>query len=90
VTRVAALAFGVGLALLGSAGAATTATPGVTATTVLLGSTGPLAEPGGVLRGAEAYFRYVNARGGVNGRRIVFGSTTTTATRRRRRRTRAG
>ena len=25
-----------------------------------------------VARGADAYFKYVNARGGVNGRRIVY------------------
>ncbi len=64
------------LVVLGAAGARTTATPGLTPTTVLLGSSGPLtgeaAAAAGVLRGAEAYFKYVNARGGVNGRRIAF------------------
>ena len=48
----------------------------MTARSVLLGSSGPLSgeasAAGGVLRGAEAYFKYVNARGGVNGRKIAF------------------
>lgn len=73
--RMTALAVpGLALALLASAGARETATPGVTSSSILLGSSGPLtgeaAAAGGVLRGAEAYFKYVNARGGVNGRRI--------------------
>src|SRR3712207_1902753 len=52
------------------------ADPGVTATTVTIGGTVPLsgvaASYASVGRGAEAYFKYVNARGGVNGRRIVY------------------
>ena len=43
---------------------------------ITLGSSGPLtgeaAAAAGVLRGAEAYFKYVNSRGGVNGRKIDF------------------
>jgi branched-chain amino acid transport system substrate-binding protein len=74
IARVVVAAVAVGV--VATAGAATTATPGVTAKTILLGSTGPLsgdaAAAGAVLRGADAYFRYVNARGGVNGRRIAF------------------
>jgi len=70
---VAALA---ALALAGFAAAATTATPGVTPTTIAIGSSGPLtgeaAAAAGVLRGADAYFKYVNARGGVYGRKISF------------------
>jgi branched-chain amino acid transport system substrate-binding protein len=62
------------LTLAGIAGASTTATPGVTSSTITLGSSGPLtgeaAAAAGVLRGAEGYFKYVNARGGVNGRKI--------------------
>jgi branched-chain amino acid transport system substrate-binding protein len=52
------------------------ATPGVTATTILLGGTAPLS--GGasfyapVAVGAKVYFDYVNARGGVNGRKIEY------------------
>ena len=50
--------------------------PGVTPTQILIGGTGPLTgdesayEP--VLSGAQAYFAYVNARGGVYGRKIVY------------------
>jgi branched-chain amino acid transport system substrate-binding protein len=64
------------LLVAGIATASTTATPGVSATTITLGSSGPLtgeaAAAAGVLRGAEGYFKYVNARGGVNGRKIDF------------------
>jgi len=56
--------------------AASAANPGVTAKAIAIGSSGPLTgESGGaagLLRGADAYFRYVNARGGVNGRKIAF------------------
>ena len=73
--RVAAVAF-VALALAASAGGATTADPGVTSSTVLLGGTVPLtgeaAAFGTVGPGAKAYFDYVNAKGGVNGRKIEY------------------
>jgi branched-chain amino acid transport system substrate-binding protein len=66
----------VALALTASAGAATAAEPGVTPTKVVIGGTVPLsgeaAAFGSVGPGALAYFRYVNARGGVNGRRIEY------------------
>jgi len=56
------------------AGAAST--PGVTPTTITLGGTAPLSGPaaafGSVARGSDAYFRYVNARGGVHGRKIAY------------------
>jgi len=52
------------------------ADPGVTRTSITIGGTVPLtgvaAAYGPVGRGAEAYFKYVNANGGVNGRRIVY------------------
>ncbi len=52
------------------------ATPGVTATTITIGGTVPISGPaaafGSVGKGADAYFRYVNARGGVHGRKIVY------------------
>ena len=52
------------------------AVPGVTATTITLGGTAPLSGPatafGSVARGSDAYFRYVNSRGGVHGRKIVY------------------
>jgi ABC-type branched-subunit amino acid transport system substrate-binding protein len=64
------------LVLAGIAAASPSATPGVTSSTITLGSSGPLtgeaAAAAGVLRGAEGYFKYVNARGGVNGRKIDF------------------
>ncbi|HVV59749.1 MAG TPA: ABC transporter substrate-binding protein [Gaiellaceae bacterium] len=56
--------------------AGTTATPGITKTSVTIGGTFPLtgaAQLYGVIPKAEnAYFQYVNAHGGVNGRKINF------------------
>jgi len=59
-----------------AAGARPADTPGITATQILLGATGPLTgsesqyQP--VLSGAQAYFSYVNDHGGVLGRKIVY------------------
>jgi len=65
VAAAAALAFG-----------APTATPGVTPTAITIGGTipitGPAAAYGSVGRGADAYFKYVNSKGGVFGRKIVY------------------
>jgi branched-chain amino acid transport system substrate-binding protein len=73
--RAAAIAL-VGLVLAGTAGAAPAADPGLTSSTVLLGGTVPLtgeaAAFGSVGPGAKAYFDYVNAKGGVNGRTIEY------------------
>jgi branched-chain amino acid transport system substrate-binding protein len=73
--RAAAVAL-VALALAASAGAALAEDPGVSSTSVLLGGTVPLtgeaAAFGTVGPGAKAYFDYVNAKGGVNGRRIEY------------------
>ena len=59
--RVAAL---LALVLASTAGAASTADPGVTATSILLGGTVPLSGEasafGSVGPGAKAYFDYVN------------------------------
>jgi len=59
-----------------SAGARPVATPGVSATEIQLGSSVPLsgeaAIAGNVARGIEAYFKYVNDKGGVFGRKITF------------------
>jgi branched-chain amino acid transport system substrate-binding protein len=59
-----------------AAGAGRADTPGVTATQILLGGTGPLSGPESqyepVLTGAQAYFSYVNDHGGVFGRKIVY------------------
>lgn len=59
-----------------TAGAARQADPGVTPTAVVLGGTVPLsgeaAAFGAVGPGAKAYLDYVNAKGGVYGRRIDY------------------
>ncbi len=53
-----------------------TADPGITGNSILIGGTTPLSGVASayasVARGAEAYFKYVNARGGVNGRKITY------------------
>ena len=65
-------------AILGAtaAGARTTADPGVTADSILLGGTTPLSGPASayssVARGADAFFKSVNAKGGVAGRTITY------------------
>jgi branched-chain amino acid transport system substrate-binding protein len=60
----------------GAAGARPLATPGLTATEIHLGSSVPLSGEasiaGNVARGADAYFKYVNDKGGVFGRKISF------------------
>ena len=69
----------IGIAVASTAGAASQSTPGVTANQVTIGGTFPLSEaatPNGAslyatIAGAEqAYYGYVNAHGGVNGRTI--------------------
>jgi branched-chain amino acid transport system substrate-binding protein len=59
-----------------SAGASSNATPGVTATSILLEGTFPLSGPASgyapIPAGMGAYFSYVNAHGGVNGRKIKW------------------
>src|SRR6266516_3671709 len=56
------------------ASGAPTATPGITRTQVVIGGTVPLSGPAAayasVAKGAQAYFKYVNAHGGVNHRKI--------------------
>jgi branched-chain amino acid transport system substrate-binding protein len=60
----------------GTAAARPTADPGVSAREILIGGTVPLsgiaASYASVGRGAEAYFKHINARGGVFGRRITY------------------
>lgn len=74
--RRAVLAGAVVLLLAATAGAASVADPGLTPTTIVLGGTVPLsgeaAAFGSVGPGAKAYFAYVNAKGGVNGRKIDY------------------
>ena len=74
---VGALAVGLPAASARSgADAVRTAEPGVTASRIAIGGTVPLSGPASsyasVARGAAAYFGHVNARGGVNGRRIDY------------------
>jgi branched-chain amino acid transport system substrate-binding protein len=56
--------------------ARTAADPGVTPTSILLGGTDPLsgvaAAYASVAVGASAYFKYVDSKGGVNGRQINY------------------
>jgi ABC-type branched-subunit amino acid transport system substrate-binding protein len=68
-------------AACGSSSSGTTANsasaPGVTATTVTIGSTQPLTGPAApgyseIAPASNAYFKYVNAHGGVNGRKITY------------------
>lgn len=84
-TRTAALALLAATALLaaacssssGSGSAASgSSAPGVTSTSILFGQTvpktGPAALYGESTAGVQAYFDYVNAHGGVHGRKIHF------------------
>jgi ABC-type branched-subunit amino acid transport system substrate-binding protein len=61
----------------GTAGAATSSAPGVTSNSITVGSisteTGTLASNfGSLIYGEKAYFDYINAAGGVNGRKINY------------------
>jgi branched-chain amino acid transport system substrate-binding protein len=64
------------LVVVAAAGARPVATPGVTSSSILIGGTIPLtgeaAAAAGVARGADAYFKYVNAKGGVFKRKITY------------------
>ena len=66
----------VALGLLPGALARTAEDPGITPRSILIGGTVPLTGDevayAAVARGAEAYFKHVNARGGVHGRRIEY------------------
>ncbi len=60
-----------------SKGALTASAPGITATTITIGSHQPLTGPAApgyseIAPAANAYFKYVNAHGGVFGRKIVY------------------
>jgi branched-chain amino acid transport system substrate-binding protein len=81
VTLRTALATALAVALATATGAAAridarAADPGVTSNRVVIGGTVPLSGPASsfaaVGPGAQAYFKYVNARGGVHGRRIDY------------------
>ena len=71
---VLTLALGATAALAGVG--RTAADPGVTDREIVIGATTPLSGPfssvSSVTIGASAYFKYVSANGGVNGRKITF------------------
>jgi len=60
----------------GGGGGGAKADPGITDTTIKLGGSYPFSGPasayGTIGEGAKAYFKYLNAKGGVNGRKIEF------------------
>ncbi|HEY3843223.1 MAG TPA: ABC transporter substrate-binding protein [Acidimicrobiales bacterium] len=61
----------------GLAGAAASTAPGVTATSITVGSistqTGPISSNfRSLIYGERAYFDYINAKGGINGRKIAY------------------
>jgi branched-chain amino acid transport system substrate-binding protein len=76
VSRAVAALGAAALLAVPAASATRNSTPGISPTQIVLGATGPLSgsesqyEP--VLSGANAYFSYVNAQGGVYGRKIVY------------------
>jgi branched-chain amino acid transport system substrate-binding protein len=66
----------VALVAVAGASARGSDSPGVTSTSVTIGGTVPLsgiaAAYAAVAKGADAYFRFVNSNGGVNGRKIDY------------------
>jgi ABC-type branched-subunit amino acid transport system substrate-binding protein len=76
VTRALAAAV-LALALAAGASGATGADPGISSDSILIGGTAALSGPESayyapVAKGAQAYFAYVNAHGGVFGRKIEY------------------
>src|SRR4029077_8038530 len=63
-------------AVVVTAGAAPSAAPGVAAKSIMLEGTFPLSGPASgyapIPSRMQAYFSYANAKGGVNGRKIIF------------------
>jgi branched-chain amino acid transport system substrate-binding protein len=77
VTRSAAVACALlGALALGLGGAQADDSTGVTATSILIGGTDPLSGPAAAFEsiayGAEGYFKYVNDKGGIFGRKITY------------------
>jgi ABC-type branched-subunit amino acid transport system substrate-binding protein len=73
----AMIAAGCGGGSSSSSGGATASAPGITATQILIGSHQPLTGPAApgyseIAPAANAYFQYVNAHGGVYGRKIKY------------------
>jgi len=74
---VAALAAAAVVVVSGCGGGSSASAPGVTKTTVLIGSHQPLTGPAApgyseIAPAAKAMFSYINAQGGVNGRKINY------------------
>jgi branched-chain amino acid transport system substrate-binding protein len=73
---LATAALAIAAAAVSAAFASAAGTPGVTKRTIVIGGTFPLTGPaalyGAIPKAEAAYFAYVNAHGGVNGRQIVF------------------
>jgi len=61
----------------GSGGSGGASAPGVTSDSVTIGSTQPLTGPAApgyseIAPASDAYFKYINSQGGVNGRKIIY------------------
>ncbi|HZV49501.1 MAG TPA: ABC transporter substrate-binding protein, partial [Candidatus Dormibacteraeota bacterium] len=61
----------------GGGGGASASSPGVTSTSILIGTTSPQTGPAApgyseIAPAANAYFKYVNDHGGVYGRKITY------------------
>jgi ABC-type branched-subunit amino acid transport system substrate-binding protein len=77
VAAAALAAAGCGGSSSSSASGPTASAPGITATQILIGSHQPLTGPAApgyseIAPAANAYFQYVNAHGGINGRKIKY------------------
>jgi ABC-type branched-subunit amino acid transport system substrate-binding protein len=72
-----AISMGLGVTQAAAAASAAAPAPGVTAKTITVGSISDISEPiAGLFEGAkvgtEAYFAYINSKGGVNGRKLIL------------------
>src|ERR1700693_888749 len=70
---------GAGSSSSSSSAALTASAPGITPTQILIGSHQPLTGPAApgyseIAPAANAYFQYVNANGGIYGRKVVYKS----------------
>jgi ABC-type branched-subunit amino acid transport system substrate-binding protein len=77
VAALATVAAGCSSSSSSATGAATASAPGITATQILIGSHQPLTGPAApgyseISQASNAYFQYVNAHGGINGRKIKY------------------
>ena len=71
------VAIGVLAAGCGSSSSSSSSVPGVTKTSITIGSHQPLTGPAApgyseISGGSNAYFKYINAQGGINGRKITY------------------